>query len=66
MPVALITGQQDHKFVRINQSMNRDIPDCRLNIIQESGHRVHKEQPSEVIRLIRQFLNDHPAPDIDP
>ncbi len=46
MPVHLIAGELDDKFVEINRRMVRQIPAARLEIVPGAGHTVHLERPS--------------------
>jgi 2-succinyl-6-hydroxy-2,4-cyclohexadiene-1-carboxylate synthase len=52
MPVDLIVGALDAKFVAINQQMAARIPTCRLQIVNATGHSVHQEQPHAAAALI--------------
>lgn len=45
LPVLLLAGELDHKFVSINQQMAAQIPHCQLEIIPQAGHTVHWERP---------------------
>lgn len=58
-PVQLIVGEQDSKFIRINQTMNKDIPDSSLSIIKEANHRVHSDQPEKCAEIIKTFITNH-------
>lgn len=46
MPVHLIAGELDDKFVAINRRMAAQIPAARLDIVPGAGHTVHLERPS--------------------
>jgi 2-succinyl-6-hydroxy-2,4-cyclohexadiene-1-carboxylate synthase len=56
MPVCLIAGERDGKYVDIVRSMAALMPDVRVEIIEEVGHNVHWENPSAVSECIRNFL----------
>ncbi len=56
MPVLLITGELDAKFVAINQEMAGHIPEARLAVVPEAGHAVHWERPLRYAELVRGFL----------
>lgn len=45
MPVTLVVGELDHKFVAINEQMAAQIKSAVLHIIPHAGHTVHLEQP---------------------
>ena len=64
LPVQLIAGELDPKFIRINQTMLRELPDARLAIIPGSTHRVHANQPNYVAETIKDFITNHPLPNI--
>ncbi|MEO1023058.1 MAG: 2-succinyl-6-hydroxy-2,4-cyclohexadiene-1-carboxylate synthase [Bacteroidota bacterium] len=57
-PVLLLTGERDRKFVTINQTMKRELPNSELVIVKESGHRIFAEQPGDWINGIRTFLTN--------
>jgi len=52
MPVDLIVGALDAKFVAINRQMAARIPTCQLQVVDAAGHSVHQEQPHAVAALI--------------
>lgn len=57
MPVLLLAGAEDEKFVAINRQMATAIPHAQLRIVPGAGHTVHLEQPDhfrqEVLRFVR-------------
>lgn len=58
-PTLLLTGGDDSKFVRINQTMSKAIPDATLRIIAKTGHRVHIESPNEIALHLEPFIKTH-------
>lgn len=52
MPVDLIVGALDAKFVSINRQMAARIPTCHLQVVDAAGHSVHQEQPHTMAALI--------------
>lgn len=52
MPVALITGERDHKFTAIAREMAERLPDAELQIVPGAGHAVHLETPARVAELL--------------
>lgn len=52
----LMVGAFDQKFIRINQTMHRELPDSKLKIIPQSGHRIHAEAPLETIHALHTFI----------
>ncbi|MGJ3239850.1 MAG: 2-succinyl-6-hydroxy-2,4-cyclohexadiene-1-carboxylate synthase [Anaerolineae bacterium] len=60
MPVQLIVGALDHKFVALNQDMMQAIPHAELFIVPDAGHALHLEQPDRFQQILTRFLADHP------
>ncbi len=56
MPVLLIAGALDSKFVQIHQQMARSLPSVQLEVIPDCGHNVHFEQPHIFTALIQDFV----------
>lgn len=56
IPVLLLVGERDAKFIAINRRLCRRLPDARLRIIAQTGHAVHREQPEAVANELRDFL----------
>lgn len=52
MPVLLIVGELDTKYVDIAQRMAERIADVRVEIIPAAGHACHLEQPERVAHLL--------------
>ena len=58
-PVQLIVGEQDSKFIRINQTMNKEIQESTLSIVENANHRVHFDQPKRCTEIIKSFITNH-------
>lgn len=56
-PVQLIVGEQDSKFVHINRQIEKEIKDCRIEVVSNATHRVYMEQPDQVIQIIKNFIH---------
>lgn len=56
MPVQLIVGGLDSKFVQINQQMESAINQSELVIVQEAGHAVHVEQVEKFATIVMEFI----------
>lgn len=56
MPVLLLAGELDEKFVAINREMAGLIPQARLEIVPEAGHAIHLERPLIYADLVLRFL----------
>jgi len=52
MPVLLIVGELDTKYVDIARRMATAITDARLEVIAGAGHACHLEQPETVAHLL--------------
>lgn len=55
MPVLLIVGALDTKYVDIAQRMAARITDARVEVIDGAGHACHLEQPERVAHLLASF-----------
>lgn len=58
MPVLLVAGSLDEKYVRLGQQMAARLPRARLEVVPAAGHAVHLEQPARFARLLREFLKE--------
>lgn len=56
-PVLLIVGALDHKFVNINKQMKISLRNADINIVENSGHAIHVEQPKKFGKIVKRFLN---------
>ena len=59
LPVQLIAGASDEKFVGINEAMCASLANAQLSIISQAGHTVHLEQPRRFQDIITAFLSEH-------
>jgi len=59
MPVLLIAGELDTKYVDIAHRMAERIADARVEIVPGAGHACHLEQPEYVAHLLASFESDH-------
>ncbi|WP_342387272.1 2-succinyl-6-hydroxy-2,4-cyclohexadiene-1-carboxylate synthase [Salinicoccus bachuensis] len=56
LPVLLLTGGQDEKFIAINSRMSQLLPDARLEIIEGAGHNIHMEAREKFGTIVIDFL----------
>jgi 2-succinyl-6-hydroxy-2,4-cyclohexadiene-1-carboxylate synthase len=56
VPLLLLVGGQDHKFVAINQKIAVDYPQAQLEKISHCGHNLHLEDSHHFVLVLRQFL----------
>jgi 2-succinyl-6-hydroxy-2,4-cyclohexadiene-1-carboxylate synthase len=59
-PLLLVVGERDRKFVAINQAMAMLGATIQLDIIPQSGHVVHLEQPTAFAERIAAFFACQP------
>jgi 2-succinyl-6-hydroxy-2,4-cyclohexadiene-1-carboxylate synthase len=52
MPVLLIVGERDTRYVEIAQRMADAIPRARVEVVPGAGHACHLEQPEMVAHLL--------------
>lgn len=58
MPVQLIVGEEDEKFVNIAKRMHSMLPQSRLYVAEQAGHIVHVEQAVFFDTIVREFLSE--------
>lgn len=56
MPVHLVVGALDEKFVAINRRMAAQIPQATLTCVPGAGHTVHLEQPQRFRAIVSAWL----------
>lgn len=61
MPVLLVAGADDPKYVEIARRMAAAVAGARLEIVGCAGHAVPVEQPGELARLLTEFLAGVPG-----
>ncbi|MHB1089569.1 MAG: 2-succinyl-6-hydroxy-2,4-cyclohexadiene-1-carboxylate synthase [Ilumatobacteraceae bacterium] len=57
MPVLIIAGANDTKFVAIAERLHHCITSSQLEIVVNAGHAVHYEKPAIVASVIEHWLN---------
>jgi len=60
MPVLMIAGELDAKYVDLAQRMAARVPDARVEIVPGAGHACHLEQPEHVAHLLASFESSAP------
>ena len=59
MPVLLVVGSEDAKFVGIAERMVATMGDnVRLAVLPGAGHAVHLDRPQEIATLVEGMLAD--------
>jgi 2-succinyl-6-hydroxy-2,4-cyclohexadiene-1-carboxylate synthase len=52
MPVDLVVGERDEKFVAIARRMEAALPDARVVVVDGAGHAAHLEAPDAVLEVL--------------
>ena len=60
MPVLVIAGERDAKYVAIAERLRRLIPNATLMVIEDAGHAVHLEQPDACAGVLERWMHSHP------
>ncbi len=61
VPVQLIVGRNDAKYVQVARDMQRRLPNSRMDLISAAGHRAHVDQPEEVGAKLMEHVLQHPG-----
>lgn len=56
MPVFLITGELDQKFVHIAEQMVDQLPNAQHMIVPNAGHSIHVENPEQFATIVKGVL----------
>ncbi|NJR40042.1 MAG: 2-succinyl-6-hydroxy-2,4-cyclohexadiene-1-carboxylate synthase [Leptolyngbyaceae cyanobacterium CSU_1_4] len=56
VPLRLVVGELDQKFVQINQEMQAICPSAQLQIVAGCGHNIHVENVQGFVESLREFL----------
>jgi len=56
MPVHLVVGENDTKFVAIAKEMQPLLPDSHLSVVKSVGHTVHLENSATTGRLLDSII----------
>lgn len=59
LPVQLITGEKDAKFIHLNQQMKKELQNAQFQTVKNAGHRVHLDQPEVLISHLKSFIKKH-------
>jgi len=57
IPLLLLVGEHDDKFIEINREMAKISPVSKLNIISDSAHNIHFDNTLKFVQQIRVFFN---------
>lgn len=64
IPSMIVWGSNDRMIpVAHALSVEKQLPDCRLEIFEGAGHFPHLDDPDRFARVLREFIADHAPPD---
>jgi 2-succinyl-6-hydroxy-2,4-cyclohexadiene-1-carboxylate synthase len=58
VPVLLVAGESDLKYVEIMETTHKEMPLSKLYIAPDAGHRIHLENPEELAKVVEKFIED--------
>ena len=58
VPLLLLVGEHDEKFIEINREMAQVSPIAKLNIISDAAHNIHFEKTSEFAQNVKEFFHE--------
>ena len=61
IPILLLVGEKDKKFVEINLEMGRLLPKAKMQIISESGHNIHLENTKAWVKNLINYAKVNAA-----
>ncbi len=56
-PVYLISGKNDQKYVKLSDEISSGIDSMHHITVPDAGHRVHVDQPEQIIEILRSKLS---------
>ncbi|MED3662562.1 2-succinyl-6-hydroxy-2,4-cyclohexadiene-1-carboxylate synthase [Ureibacillus terrenus] len=56
IPVVLITGELDQKFVQITKQMAEQLPNAKHITVPDAGHSIHVENPEQFATIVKGVL----------
>ena len=56
IPVLLLAGAYDEKFIKTNLAMNKQLPNSTVEVIDHAGHAIHVEQSNIFGRIVIGFI----------
>ncbi|WP_062514149.1 2-succinyl-6-hydroxy-2,4-cyclohexadiene-1-carboxylate synthase [Halobacillus sp. KGW1] len=56
MDVQLVVGALDEKFCRINDRMEKRIPEASYIVVEKAGHAIHLEKPKIFAKIVDGFM----------
>ncbi|CDN09791.1 2-succinyl-6-hydroxy-2,4-cyclohexadiene-1-carboxylate synthase [Richelia intracellularis] len=57
IPLLLLVGEYDHKFIHINDEINTLCQSSQIKIIPKTGHNIHFENILDFVEAVKMFFN---------
>jgi 2-succinyl-6-hydroxy-2,4-cyclohexadiene-1-carboxylate synthase len=57
MPVLLVAGALDHRYVELDRTMSSLVHGSETRVIADAGHAAHLERPAEFAGVVLEFLD---------
>lgn len=57
MPVTLITGELDQKFIALNEQMQQQLPNAKHILVPAVGHAIHVENPTKFATIVKETIS---------
>ncbi len=59
LPVHLIVGQEDLKYVQLAAQMAANLPNAFVHTVPHAGHMVHRQRPDWLVKLLDEILAEN-------
>lgn len=56
MPVHLLVGEHDPKFIQLNKKMAERIQNVYFSTISNAGHTIHVENPTQFVKMVKELI----------
>jgi 2-succinyl-6-hydroxy-2,4-cyclohexadiene-1-carboxylate synthase len=56
LPICLVVGEEDSKFLATASELAESLPDARIEIVPGAGHAAHLENPEACLGIARRFF----------
>lgn len=56
IPLLLLVGENDHKFIEINRKIAKITPLSQLKVINNAAHNIHFENTDKFVQELKRFF----------
>lgn len=60
VPLTLVAGADDQKFLAIHRRMREGLGSCRLEVVADAGHAVHLDNPAALVGIMHRVALPQP------